>query len=273
MIDLATVAAVVAVAAAALAVGLRDVRASAVALAVAAAVAPLAVTPIPGALPLAARFAGALLGADLLLVTARTRGIRERGPAVGLPAVGLAAVAAFLAGLWIAPVAPLQVSALATGQAAGVALIALALLPLTDRDPLRIGIGAALACVGLALLRETWVGTAPALEDLAIAVLIAAILGAAGLMASPDAEAVAEPSLETAAHDTSLPGLRRAPLALRPARPAASTLEGEPGWALEPADDEPRPAAKPVPKLPPRYAGAPADLRRRRSPRERGERE
>jgi hypothetical protein len=271
MIDLATVAAAAAVAAAALAVGLRDVRAAAVALAVAMAVAPFALTPLPGALPLAARIAGALLGADLLLVTARAGGIHERGAAVGLPAVALAAVAAFLTGLWIAPVSPLPVSATVTGQAAGIALIALALLPLTGRDPLRVGVGATLACLGLAFLRATWVGPAPALEDLALAVLMAAILGATGLLAAPDREGVREPSFQAAAHTTPLPGPRTATIVRRPGRTAPDTLAEEPGWAIEPASEEPRPSVKPAPPLPRRYAGAPADLRRKRNPRDRSE--
>jgi hypothetical protein len=277
VIDLATAAAVTAVAAAAFAVGARDVRAMAAGLAVAMLAAPFAATPPPGALPLAARIAGALLGADLMWVGARVKGIRSDGSATGLPADAAVAAAAFLAGLWIVPVTPLVGPV--TEQAAGVALVVLAIVPLAGRDAQRAGMGAALLCLGLSLLRETWIGPAPALEALALAVLLAGILGATSLLMTPEREPLADPMDESGPPAEPAPSevVRRRSPTVAPGRlppdivlpKAAQRVEPAPGSSEEPPVTGP---TRPVPR-PGRYAGAPLDLRRTRTPRERGERE
>jgi hypothetical protein len=182
MIELATVAALAAVAGGAVAVTARDRRTLAFGLAVALVAAPLASSPVPGTLALAARFAGALLAAELVFVATRVKSIRSGGSAIGLAAEGAAAAAAFIVGLWIAPVKPL--TGPATEQAAAMALLLLAAIPLTGRDVLRVGVGAALLALGLSMLRDAWLGTAQPFENLVIAALLVAILGATGLLAA-----------------------------------------------------------------------------------------
>jgi hypothetical protein len=102
---------------------------------------------------------------------------------MGPAAEAAIAAAAFLIGLWIAPVKPLPGPV--TQQAAGLALVALAVIPLVGRDVLRLGIGAALLAVGLSLLREAWLGPALSLEHFAVAALLVAILGATSLLVAP----------------------------------------------------------------------------------------
>ena len=295
MIEFSTIAAVVAVAAAALAAGARDLRAVAAGLAVAMLAAPFASSPLPATLPLAARVAGALLGADLLWVAARAKGIRTEGTAIGFPADAAFAAAAFLAGYWIAPVAP--IAGTTTGQAAGVALVVLAIVPLAGSDALRAGVGAALLCLGLTLLRETWVGPAPALEDLAVAVLLAGIPGATAMLMAPAATFAAASSAGVArrslAEQAPEAGPVERPVALAPARSAGVSAEaapeGAPGEPERPAvpgavirrtrkttakSAPPAPTPNPTPapaRRPGRYAGAHLDLRRRHNPRERGD--
>jgi hypothetical protein len=72
-----------------------------------------------------------------------------------------------------------------TQQAAGLALVTLAVIPLVGRDVLRLGVGAALLAVGLSLLREAWLGPAPSIEHFAVAALLVAILGATSLLVAP----------------------------------------------------------------------------------------
>ena len=267
MIDLATVAALAAVVAATFAVGVRDARAAALAIAVAMIAAPLAVSPFPGPLPLAARLAGALLGADLLFVAARVKGVRGDGSLIGLPADAALAIAAFLIGLWILPVS--HMPGPATGQAAGIALILLAVVPLASRDTMRAGMGAALLCLGLAVLREVWLGPATALEDLAVAVLLAGILGATSLLIAPLSES------RTAAEPEAASGVEASYLWVgatpEPAAPAAEPITPEVPVARRRASRPKgaRPASTPSPTpISHRYAGAHLDFRRTRRPRD-----
>ncbi|MGA3056618.1 MAG: hypothetical protein ABSE70_01080 [Candidatus Limnocylindrales bacterium] len=186
MIELAVVAALAAVAGGVVAVTARDGRAVALGLAVALAAAPLAASPLPGTLSLVARIAGAMLAADLLWVATRVKSVRSDGSTIGLTSEAAIAAAAFLVGLWIAPVRPLPGPV--TEQAAGLALVTLAVIPLMGRDVLRVGAGAALLAVGLSLLHEAWLGPAQSFENLALAALLVAILGATGLLIAPAAE-------------------------------------------------------------------------------------
>jgi hypothetical protein len=196
VIEFAAVAAIAAVAGGAVAVTARDRRTLSLGLAVALVAAPLASSPVPGTLALAARIAGAFLAAELLFVATRVKSVRSGGSAIGLAAEGAAATAAFLVGLWIAPVKPLPGPA--TEQAAGLALLLLAAIPLTGKDVLRVGVGAALLALGLSMLRDAWLGTAQPFENLVVAALLVAIVGAAGLLAprrsaeSPDSDGTAD---------------------------------------------------------------------------------
>jgi hypothetical protein len=186
MIELAAVAALAAVAGGVVAITTRNGRTVAFGLAVAFAAAPLAASPLPGQLSLFARIAGALLAADLLWVGTRVNAVRSEGSAIGFAAESAVAVAAFLIGLWIAPVKPQPGPA--TEQAAGLALVALAVIPIVGRDVLRLGIGAALLALGLSLLREAWLGPAASFEQFAVAALLVAILGATSMLVAPVAE-------------------------------------------------------------------------------------
>jgi hypothetical protein len=191
MIELAAVAAPAAVAGGVVAVTARSGRTVAFGLAVAFAAAPLAASPLPGQLSLFARIAGALLAADLLWVGTRVNAVRSEGSAIGLGAEAAVAAAAFLIGLWIAPVKPLP--GLVAQQAAGLALVALAAIPIVGRDVLRLGIGAGLLALGLSLLREAWLGPAPSFEQFAVAALLVAILGATSVLISLEAERSGDP--------------------------------------------------------------------------------
>jgi hypothetical protein len=186
MIELAAVAALAAVAGGVVAVTARSWRTVAFGLAVALAAAPLAASPLPGQLSLFARIAGALLAADLLWVGTRVNAVRSEGSAIGFTAEAAIAATAFLIGLWIAPVKPLPGPV--SEQAAGLALVALAVIPIAGRDVLRLGIGAALLALGLSLVREAWLGPTPSFEQFAVAALLVAILGATSMLAAPVVE-------------------------------------------------------------------------------------
>jgi hypothetical protein len=182
MIDLAVASGAAAVAGGIVAATVRNRRGVALGLAVALAAAPFAASPLPGTLGLAARVAGALLAAEVLLVACRVRRVRSEGSAIGVVAETAIAAAAFVVGLWIAPVKPL--AGPATEQAAGLALVVLALIPMTGRDVLRIGVGTILLALGLSLLREAWLGPAQPFENLTLAALFVALAGATGLLIS-----------------------------------------------------------------------------------------
>jgi hypothetical protein len=182
MIDFAGAASVIVVAAAVVAVTVRDGRIVAVALLAALAFAPFASNPPPGGLAVAARIAGALLGAYMVWIAAGS-GVRSEGSAIGLPAeMGIASVA-FALGWWIAPVNPMPGPV--AEQAGGISLLAVAALPLLGRNVFRIGIGAAVLTLGVTILMEAWLSPLPPLAELAGTALLAAILGATALLADP----------------------------------------------------------------------------------------
>jgi hypothetical protein len=269
VITLASFAAVAAVLAACLAAGLRDPRAIAVALAVAMAALPFTGAALPGPLPAAARIAGALLAADLLWVGTRVRRVGSAGSPAGLAAQPALAAAAFVVGLQLRPVAPLPGPAVE--QAAGFALVALAVLPLADREPLRVGLGAALLTLGLSLLREAWLGPAPALEDLVLAVLLVAILGATGLFAAD----VPEPAAGTVAAGAGGPVVAGTARTGGPGADGALSAERRalrPGDQAAPLTDATAALWGPGGPLPRPYAGAHPDVRRTRRPRDPGNR-
>ena len=282
MIDLATVAAIVAVAAAALAVGLRDVRASAVGAWPSPCSRPRSrPRRCPAPLPLAARFAGALLGADLLLGDRPRQGDRRTGHGRRFRRGRSRPWPRSSAGLWIAPVAPLARRrardragrrARPDRSRAGAAHRP---RPAADRES-----GDAAVRSGWPCCARPGSGPRPRSRTSAMAVLLAAILGAAGLMAAPDPRPSPRPLCgDDRPRRAPAPGRPR-PAARSPWRPVpagrrACPTPGEPGWAAGAAPGG-RAAARPEAgprQPPPRYAGAPADLRRKRNPRERGERE
>ena len=183
MIELSALAAAAAVAGAALAVGGRDRRVVLPGLVIAMLCAPLSVVPLPGSLALAARLSGALLAADLVWVPARVKGWQPSANSLGLAGSAALAAAAFVVGLWLEPVKPLPGGTAA--QAAGLALVVLALGPLASSDPTRLGIGATALSLGAVELGRSWIGAAPALEDLMVALLLVALLGTTGLLMVP----------------------------------------------------------------------------------------
>ena len=74
--------------------------------------------------------------------------------------------AAFVIGLAIRPVDPLAGPVAA--QAAGVAVVALAVMPLAGRNVFRLGVGTMLLTIGCSLLLGAWSGATPPLQHLAL---------------------------------------------------------------------------------------------------------
>ena len=247
MIEPSSIAAVVAVGGAAFATGMRDGRAIAAWLALAMVASPFTGSGLPAPLALAARLAGALLAADLVWVSTRVRGIRSEGSPIGLTAQLAFAAAAFLIGLQVAPVQPL--SGPVTQQAAAIAIMALAIIPLTDGEGLRVGVGAALLCLGLSMLQQAWLGPVPALDDLIVAVLLVGILGGTGIFA------VARPSPARVAPGAEEPSLVIEHEPQLPDEPRVPQLDA--GSALWASGDQARR----------RIVGAHPDVRRTRRPR------
>ena len=180
MIDTAVLAAVVVVLGGVVAVAPRDGRIVILGLMLAAVTASLVASPLPSSLAVTARILGALLAAYLLWAAAGSGWVNSAGSAIGLVAEGAAAAAAFLVGLTIRPVDPLAGPVVA--QAAGFALIALAVAPLAGRDVFRLGIGVTLLTLGCSLLITAWSGPTPPLEQLAMAALLVGIAGATSLL-------------------------------------------------------------------------------------------
>lgn len=194
--QVATVAAVAAVAGALVAVTARDRRAVALGLLVALAAAPLAAITPPGAPSLVARLAGAMLAADLLWVATRVTSTPIEGSAFGLTAQAAIAGAAFVVGMSIAPVNPLPGPV--SEQAAGLSMVALSLVPLTGRDVLRLGTGVAVLALGLSMLHEVWLEPARPFEQFALASLIVGIAGATSLLLSRPPELVEDTGVDNA---------------------------------------------------------------------------
>ena len=200
MIQLATVAALTAVAGGVLAILVRDSRAVAAGLLLMLVAASLTSSSTPQALIVALRVIGGLLAAYLILMAARSRSISSEGSTIGPVAeIGIAA-AFFGVGWWASPVTPLPGSLAA--QAAGIALIGIAVVPLLGRDVFRVGVAGATLVVGISLLLDAWTGTGPVLQQLLITLLFVCIAGAASLLLSPTparrfAQAVAAGPAET----------------------------------------------------------------------------
>jgi hypothetical protein len=124
-----------------------------------------------------------LLAAYLIWAATRARSIESEGSGIGPLAEMAAAAAAFSAGWFVTPVEPLVGPVAA--QAAGVALVAVAIVPLTGRDVMRVGAGAAVLVIGGSLLLEAWVGAASSLGQIVVTALLVGIAGATGTLMSP----------------------------------------------------------------------------------------
>jgi hypothetical protein len=203
MIELALVAALVAVVGGVLAITARDNRIVAGGLLLAMVAAPLAASPEPAYLTIAFRVIGALLAAYLLWSAARASSTTSEGSGFGIAAEVAVAAALFAVGWFVAPVKPLAGPVAA--QAAGVSLAALALVPLTSRDVMRVGAAAAVMVLGISMLLAAWIGPISPLAHLVLMVMMVGIVGATSLLisGSEDGESAAdELSLEASEPDT-----------------------------------------------------------------------
>jgi hypothetical protein len=183
MIGLAVVAAVIASIGGLMAVSARDGRLVALGLLVAMIAAPLAASPQPPVLAIAFRILGALLAGYLIWAATRARSIESEGTGIGAVSEVVAAAAAFGIGWFVTPVKPLAGPIAA--QAAGIALVALAVVPLLGRNILRLGAGMAVLTLGISLLLQAWVGPASSLQQIVLMALLVGILGATSLLISP----------------------------------------------------------------------------------------
>ena len=232
MITLSLVAGVVVVVAAAIAVTAADGRLVALALFAAIAASPLAASPVPGALEIAARVVAATLAAYVLWIVMKGGAVRSEGSAIGVAAELAVAAAAYVLGWWVQPVSPLQ-GPLAE-QAAGFSLVALAALPLAGSNVLRAGVGVMLLVLGASLVMETWLGPAPALAQLVLTALLLVIPSAVALLVDVDDEiAKVVPAVEKTRDETPAPeGLAAAGLPARgvgaPGAEGASTESTSP---------------------------------------------
>ena len=183
MIQPAVAAALLAVAGGVVAVSARESRLVALGLLLAMVAAPLASSPEPSSLTIAFRFVGGGLAAYLLWAAARSQSISSEGSGVGVAAELALAAAAFSIGWFVAPVKPLAGPTAA--QAAGFALVALAVAPLAGRDVFRVGTGVAVMALGISLLLQAWAAPASSLQQIALTALFVGVLGATSLLIAP----------------------------------------------------------------------------------------
>jgi hypothetical protein len=183
MIQLTMVGAVAAVIGGIVAVTGRDSRLVAAGLFLAMVAAPLVSSPEPTYTALVFRGLGALLAAYLLWAATRNGSISSEGSAIGVPAEIVAAAAAFCVGWYVVPVKPLAGPLAA--QAAGIALVVLALGPLAGRNILRGGVAIAVIALGISLLMEAWTASASSLDQIVTTAVMVGIVGATGLLISP----------------------------------------------------------------------------------------
>ena len=183
MIQLAVVAAAAAVIGGVAAVTPRDSRLVALGLLVAMVATPLASSSEPTGLAVAFRILGAVLAIYLLWAATRDRSIESEGSGIGAAAELIAAAAAFSVGWFVTPVKPLAGPVAA--QAAGFALMALAIVPMAGRNVFRVGAGLVLLLLGISLLLEAWVGAGSSLRQVVLTVLLVGTVGATSLLLSP----------------------------------------------------------------------------------------
>lgn len=180
------------------AVSARDGRAVALGLLVAMVAAPLVASPLPDPPSAAAGILGAILAAYLLWASARDKRSSGAGSGIGWVAETAAAAAAFTVGLNVSMVDPLPGPIVA--QAAGLALIALAVVPVMGRDLVRLSAGVILLVLGVSLLTAAWLGPTAPLMHLAMAALLVGVAGAASVVIA------AQPAVLVAAGDAEVLG-------------------------------------------------------------------
>ncbi|MGD0121887.1 MAG: hypothetical protein ABSC46_04920 [Candidatus Limnocylindrales bacterium] len=183
MIQPVVAAALIAAIGGVVAIAARDGRVVALGLLIAMVATPFVASPEPTALAVVFRVLGSLLAAYLLLAAARSQSIASEGSGIGVLAETAVAGAAFSIGWFIVPVEPLTGPLAA--QAAGVTLVALAIVPLTGRDVFRVGVGAAVLVIGGSLLFQAWIGPASSVGQIVLTALLVAVAGATGLLISP----------------------------------------------------------------------------------------
>ncbi len=264
MLSVSVLAALASVAGAVLVTTARDSRLAVLGLMTATIASSFVASPFPGSLAVTARVLGAILAAYLLWTAASAAPTGNSGSILGPVAEACAAVAAYLLGLAIRPVDPL--GGLPEAQAAGLAVLVLAVAPLASRDALRVGMGVLLLALGGSLIIAAWSGQPggalqpPDLEQFIVAVLLVGVAGATSLLVpatsrfaaavefEPEQAATPKPAFPILA--ASRPAAVR-PVAPRPAapRPAAPRpAESAPAaadWLWQGADEQP--------------AGSPAD--------------
>jgi hypothetical protein len=167
------------------------------------------------------------------------------------------AAAAFSAGWFVAPVKPLTGPLVA--QAAGIALIAISVVPLTGRDLLRVGAGATLLVLGGSMLMQSWAGQPSSLYQISLTALLVGLVGATSLLISPlNGEAAALPEATAAdageVAEVAAPAAPPAPAARRPGRkPKVAAVDVTAALPEETsrvaADDTPAPP-EPIPGAP-----------------------
>ena len=224
---IATIGGVVAIAA-------RDGRVVALGLLVAMVASTFAASPQPSALAIVFRLLGSLLAAYLLLAATRSQSIASEGSGIGALAETAVAGAAFSVGWFVVPVQPLTGPLAA--QAAGVALVALAIVPLSGRDVFRVGVGAAVLVIGGSLLFQAWTRSESSVGQIVPTALLVGVAGATSLLISPFDAMRAKRTAEAA------------PAAVPPAdRELEADGDGVPPDAAEEAASIPAAAAVPAP--------------------------
>lgn len=198
MTVLLVAAAVLVTLGAGVATGARAARGASVGALVCLVFAPLVAEPLPE-IPVALfRIVAGVLAAFLLLVAGRRAG-DESGSRLGLPATLAAAAATFAAGLGATAVG-LPAFGPSAAVAAGLACLAVALLPvIRARDAFRLGTAlVVLANAGL-LLRSGLSGTPAALEALVGGVALVGLAAAVVTLAGRTATATGDLALPGAA--------------------------------------------------------------------------
>jgi len=166
-----------------LAVSAKDVRGAVLGVLVVLLASPFLADPWPGPVAILGRVASALLAARLMTIGLRGEA-SSSGTRIGWPAEALAAGAAALVGFGSHG---LGADALgpAEAQAAGFALIALAIAPLvTGRDVLRLGIGSVLLVMGAVLVQVALDAPIPDGEQLVVGLLTIGLGGAVGAISA-----------------------------------------------------------------------------------------
>lgn len=183
MIEPVVAAALIATMGGVVAIAARDGRVVALGLLVTMVAAPFVASPQPTVLAIVFRVLGSLLAAYLLLTAARSQSIPSEGSGIGALAETAVAGAAFAIGWFIVPVQPLTGPLAA--QAAGVALVALAIVPLSCRDVFRAGVGAAVLVIGGSLLFQAWARSESSVGQIVLTALLVGVAGATSLLISP----------------------------------------------------------------------------------------